>query len=188
MKGKVFREPIFNGVVKNRVKRFVEIVKPQPIAVFSGVPLRGYRNQIGIKDIKPRFKVGEEVYIKEPYAKAGNGNIVYYFDNPFSYDIPHPYKSSNMPAEYARYFIDITGVRCERVQDMAHDDYFCEGMNVNFYGEFCTGAAFSFPPEDEYDTPQEAYAALFDHIHGKGAWERNPYVWVYEFRLTNERT
>lgn len=32
-------------------------------------------------------------------------------------------------------------------------------------------------------TPREAYAALIDRISGKGTWESNPYVFVYEFEL-----
>ena len=32
-------------------------------------------------------------------------------------------------------------------------------------------------------TPHEAYAALIDKISGKGTWERNPYVFVYDFEL-----
>ena len=34
-----------------------------------------------------------------------------------------------------------------------------------------------------YSTPREAYAALIDRISGKGTWESNPYVFVYEFEL-----
>lgn len=32
-------------------------------------------------------------------------------------------------------------------------------------------------------TAKEAYAALIDKISGKGTWESNPYVFVYEFEL-----
>ena len=35
----------------------------------------------------------------------------------------------------------------------------------------------------EFDTPREAFAALIDKVSGKGTWESNPYVWVYEFEL-----
>lgn len=32
-------------------------------------------------------------------------------------------------------------------------------------------------------TPRKAYAALIDKISGKGTWERNPWVFVYNFKL-----
>jgi hypothetical protein len=37
-----------------------------------------------------------------------------------------------------------------------------------------------------YQTPQQAYAALIDKINGKGTWQSNPFVWVYEFKLIKQ--
>ena len=34
-----------------------------------------------------------------------------------------------------------------------------------------------------FRTPQDAYASLIDRISGKGTWESNPYVFVYDFEL-----
>lgn len=34
-----------------------------------------------------------------------------------------------------------------------------------------------------YNTPRDAFSALIDKVSGKGTWESNPYVWVYEFKL-----
>ncbi len=34
-----------------------------------------------------------------------------------------------------------------------------------------------------YCTPQDAYEILIDKVSGKGTWERNPYVFVYDFEL-----
>ena len=34
-----------------------------------------------------------------------------------------------------------------------------------------------------YETPREAYAALIDKVSGKGTWQNNPYVFVYDFEL-----
>ncbi len=35
-------------------------------------------------------------------------------------------------------------------------------------------------------TPRGAFAALIDKISGKGTWESNPYVFVYEFELVKQ--
>lgn len=40
--------------------------------------------------------------------------------------------------------------------------------------------------EIEEDELREAYAALIDKISGKGAWESNPFVFVYDFELVKE--
>lgn len=47
------------------------------------------------------------------------------------------------------------------------DCYYFEGGHNGYY----------------HDTPREAYAALIDKISGKGTWESNPWVIVYDFEL-----
>lgn len=37
-----------------------------------------------------------------------------------------------------------------------------------------------------YDTPQGAYSYLIDMISGKGTWDSNPYVFVYDFELVKK--
>lgn len=37
----------------------------------------------------------------------------------------------------------------------------------------------------EFSTPREAFAALIGKVSGKGTWENNPLVWVYEFELVD---
>ena len=34
-----------------------------------------------------------------------------------------------------------------------------------------------------YHTPREAYAVLIDKVSGKGTWDKNPWVWAYDFEL-----
>lgn len=36
-----------------------------------------------------------------------------------------------------------------------------------------------------YDTPREAYESLINKVSGKGTWDSNPYVFVYDFELVN---
>jgi hypothetical protein len=36
--------------------------------------------------------------------------------------------------------------------------------------------------------PRAAYAALIDSIHKKGVWESNPFVWCYDYKLTNKKS
>lgn len=78
--------------------------------------------------------------------------------------------------------IRITGIRVERLQDISDEDCLKEGVGkgVNFY----------FVPNMKigsldvvYTNPRRAYAALIDKVSGKGIWESNPYVFVYDFEL-----
>lgn len=74
--------------------------------------------------------------------------------------------------------IRITNVRAERLQDISDVDCMAEG--INYYEQ----EGFSWCSTGKlFDTPREAYAALIDKVSGKGTWERNPYVFVYDFEL-----
>ena len=130
--------------------------------------------------IKPKYKVGEKVHLKEPYsiiADYEKGLITKY---KFDYPPTFSHKWSNklfMPESAARFFIEITAVRAERLQDISEEDCLKEGIELynNYDGTY---GGHSAPT-----APKEAYAALINSIYGKGTWEKNPFVWVYEFRL-----
>lgn len=79
--------------------------------------------------------------------------------------------------------IHITSVRVERLQDISDEDCLKEGIQYiddidKFYFERIDreeGFYFRYP--------REAYADLIDKVSGKGTWESNPYVFVYDFEL-----
>ena len=67
MKGKTFKEPIFIGVTEGRITQFREIMKPQPDFLNKNGKWFYDLEKDKLTQIKPRYKVGETVYIKEPY-------------------------------------------------------------------------------------------------------------------------
>ena len=93
-------------------------------------------------------------------------------------------------AEDMPHHIRITKISIERLQDISEDDCLKEGIKeiyengVDDSSEFY-GYAYlpdATPCVDEtYNYPQEAYASLINRISGKGTWESDPYVFVYDF-------
>lgn len=83
--------------------------------------------------------------------------------------------------------IRITNVRIERIQDISDEDCIKEGIRKDVRYSFIENVkqsdgdnlAFSC----NFNSPREAYAALIDKVSGKGTWEINPYVFVYDFEL-----
>lgn len=79
--------------------------------------------------------------------------------------------------------IRITDIRVERLQDISDEDCIKEGLlageqEPRMYGfKLPKGTVISFL------TPREAFSALIDRISGRGTWNRNPWVFVYEFEL-----
>lgn len=77
--------------------------------------------------------------------------------------------------------IRITDVRIERLRDISDVDCMAEG--INYYEQ----EGFSWcSTEKLFDTPREAYTALIDKVSGKGTWDSNPYVFVYDFELVKK--
>lgn len=77
--------------------------------------------------------------------------------------------------------IKITNVRVERLQDISDEDCLKEGIGRR--GD--TPLEFFVYGEDDvlHDTPQRAFASLIDKTCGKGTWDSNPWVFVYDFEL-----
>ena len=132
------------------------------------------------------YKAGEVVAIAQRYADIP-WNC---FPNaPFSLDAysEHAGYRNKMfvSADLMPHHIRITGVRIERLQDISDEDILCEGVYKSSVGK---NIMFHVPKKNKNGTDlmtflsaREAYAYLIDKISGKGTWERNPAVAVYEF-------
>ena len=90
-------------------------------------------------------------------------------------------------AEDMPHHIRITKIRIERLQEISDEDCIAEGIKKNpevlrgmWEFSYIKGVTLKF---EMSTTPRGAYAKLIDHISGKGTWESNPYVFVYEFEL-----
>lgn len=138
-------------------------------------------------EIKPKYEVGEIVAIAQSYKDSG-----YYPDSldrhPKDLSIRGLMKDSSgwnnkmFVKSYAcKHHIKITNVKVERLQDISDEDILREG--IYRFNDFI----FAFDDNKGYihsfDSAKEAFISLIDKVSGKGTWERNPYVWVYEFIL-----
>lgn len=143
--------------------------------------------------INPRYKVGETVYLKEPYIITGQTYEYEYFHENKT-DIAcikrnGGYKNKLfMPERAARYFIKITGVRAERLQDISEEDCLLEGIKIGRCGNESKWMKAFYAPDDNqpYITAKSAYEEVFNRINGKIAWQMNPFVWVYDYELTKQ--
>jgi len=139
------------------------------------------------KEFKPRYKVGEIVAIAQPYKDIietllePNGMIRAWIPESIGYRNKLYVKPILMPHQ-----IKITGVRAERLQDISGYDCVREGIEYKFpKATSMTQARIDYKSAE----PQlkKAYAELIDSINGKGTWESNPYVWVYDYELVDRK-
>lgn len=285
MKGKTFKEQSFTSVIEGRQTQFREIEKIQPTdgrdyrmfnilsstnSKIEGKWFYGILNEDKLsfeeKDrrlISPRYKVGDVVYLKEPCAllkedgRSINTNESHCIHN-YDGDCANiEWKNELlMPETAARYFIVITGVKAERLQEVSYEDCLKDGLYMYYWRNsfshdndphkrhYCDGCevigrdrlieealcdreAFGFDSDEvdeewirdelnsvslddwddkvkvcdicgndlsvikncvdekNYHDYKEAYAAFIDSTYGKGTWERNPFVFVFDFVLVN---
>jgi hypothetical protein len=188
MHGTVFTEPLFHKVVSGQITQFREIINPQPDFISENLHFAKKNNG---DIILPAYGAGEKLYLKEPYIAFESKGIMKvlrkYNEVKNIQDMLKWEYTFSMPAEYARFFIKITGVRAERLRNISDEDCMKAGIEAyDYYEEYMDSSICSYGNgvEDGFEYPCEAYAALIDSISGKGTWESNPFVWVYDFKLT----
>lgn len=87
-------------------------------------------------------------------------------------------------ADLMPHHIRITNIRVERLQDISEKDCLAEGIwEAHDVGLEGTTYWYHGLANSSYRTAREAYAALIDKISGKGTWQSNPYVFVYDFEI-----
>lgn len=146
-----------------------------------------------------RYKVGEVVAVAQAYKHCINDILIKFG---YKTDIAAMVYSKLagwtnkmfVRAYLMQHRIRITDVRVERLQDISDEDCINEGIeNLPYSGlgrlkpyafydtSICTPGGKGWYVD--FDTPRKAFAALIDKVSGKGTWERNPWVFVYEFEL-----
>lgn len=82
--------------------------------------------------------------------------------------------------------IRITGVRYERLQDISEEDCMREGICIEVDAVSSRPYYFYGPrtlAHHLHGSARIAFASLIDKVSGRGTWDRNPWVLVYEFEL-----
>ena len=134
-----------------------------------------------IEIARSKYAVGEVVAVAQSYKDTGNYPESYIIDE-FHPNIEFEAGWNNkmfVRADLMIHQVRITDVRVERLQDITDEDCLKEGV---FLGQFHT-YSYVGRPRCPFGTPREAFASLIDRISGKGTWESNPWVFVYEFEL-----
>ena len=144
-----------------------------------------------------KYKVGEVVAVAQSYKDADIADCPSPIENIY-YEaryLPGWTNKMFVRADLMPHRIRITNVRVERLNEISDADCIAEGVNEvcfsNNWGNSASHWEYNVPYEDDLGrakllrglTPQEAYAALIDRISGNGTFQRNPWVFVYDFEL-----
>lgn len=154
---------------------------------------------------KPRYKVGEVLYLKEPWVFLKSDTTCFW--NGYAYKFgATPYcaishtgaelggteiKFKNklfMPAAAARAFIRITGVKCERLLDISDEDCIAEGIDIvtHYTNSDIKGyRAYMGKGCDYYNNPKDSFLSLYKFAN-KVKEVPNLWVWCYEYEYLKD--
>lgn len=134
------------------------------------------------------YKLGEVVAIAQSYESIYNEKGLETMDMLVSRIKNHKGWQNKLfvAAGYMIRHIRITDIKIERLQDISDEDCMKEGI-IHAYTNN-NGIKIYHTPHTKRgylstDVAQEAFAFLINKVSGKGTWESNPYVFVYEFKL-----
>lgn len=147
-----------------------------------GVCWPHFKFPVGTSWIRPPYRPGDILYVRETWARSMAGTYLYRAtDTPLILDGWRP--SIYMPREAARIFLRVTDVRVERLQEITPEQIDAEGCKEFGYsvetGELMPSSPCYFSIVWN-NTIKKADRALY-------GWEANPWVWVIEFeRISRE--
>ena len=131
------------------------------------------------------FKIGEIVAISQSYKDIYNDAYhIGLYGRTAGWTNKMFVRADDMP-----HHIKITNIRVEHLQDISDDDCLREGVDKYKNGKdiifMVSGIMQKRGIHKSFRTPREAFAELIDKVSGKGTWQSNPFVLVYEFELVD---
>lgn len=147
----------------------------------------GVRLHDGGYHYKTKYEVGEVVAVAQSYEAAGFDPGYCIEGGLFAQKHAGWHNKMFVKPALMSHRIRITGIKCERLQDISDEDCFRGGISESWY-ESTDTTTYGYADEKkgtavEFDTPRKAFAALIDKVSGRGTWASNPWVVVYEFEL-----
>lgn len=181
MKPILFSTPMVQAILKGQKWQTRRVVKPKPKAENLSAIVRcddfllarfwTRSPHLVINDVRAPFIPGDVLWVRETFRPKSHGMPI---GDPYEYrataledgnPTDEPWKPSIfMPKEACRIFLKVTNVRVERLQSISEADAKAEGV-------------------DSVDS----FFALWQKLNGTESLADNPWVWVYEFKLTSPK-
>ena len=190
MKPILFSTPMVQAILDGRKTMTRRVIKGNPIVdekghwlcdgVNWGVGLDGKPCVFSFIKWRSKYQVGDVLWVRETFGITKDRETLCYradfteTDVRVTNTIIKWKPSIFMPKEACRIFLRVTNVRVERLQDISVEDILKEGAPL---------ITITGNNEDFINSKLKGWwYDLWTSINGKGAWEANPYVFVYEFQ------
>ena len=196
--GLIFKAPLVRAILEGRKTQTRRVAKPVKHPDLGNLYTPGAlamerEPQHVIDRACPVGQPGDRIYVRETFSQHPEwGQLAFRADGEEFEDAdgwlwePKWIPSIHMPKDLARIWLEITGVRLERIQDISEKDAIAEGIK-------CTDDFFGCPCWHDYSEPEGPDASVCpDDPIGSfqtlwestgGDWAANPWVWAIDFKV-----
>ena len=198
--GMLFASPMVRAILEGRKTQTRRVAKPVKHPDLGnlytpGALAMGREPQHVIDRACPLGQPGDRIYVRETFSQHPEwGQLAFRADGEEFEDAdgwlwePKWMPSIHMPKDLARIWLEVTGVRVERLQDISEADALAEGISGYPFRPddgwpICTG--YTHLPDDGacglWPTAKEAFQKLWESTGGD--WDANPWVWAIDFKV-----
>ena len=184
--GLMFKAPIVRAILEGRKTQTRRVAKPVKHPDLGnlytpGALLREHEPQHVINRACPYGQPGDRIYVRETFSQHPEwGQLAFRADGEEFEDAdgwlwePKWIPSIHMPKDLARIWLEITGVRLERIQDISEADALAEGARFELASidSARIGATASF---------LSGFRNIWESTGGD--WGANPWVWAIDFKV-----
>lgn len=184
--GLIFKSPLVRAILEGRKTQTRRVAKPVKHPDLGnlytpGALLREHEPQHVINRACPYGQPGDRIYVRETFSQHPEwGQLAFRADGEEFEDAdgwlwePKWIPSIHMPKDLARIWLEITGVRLERIQDISEADALAEGARFELASidSVRIGATASF---------LSGFRNIWESTGGD--WAANPWVWVVDFKV-----
>ena len=178
--GLMFKAPLVRAILEGRKTQTRRIAKPVRHPDLGNVYSPGalvleHEPQHVINRACPYGQPGDRIYVRETFSQHPEwGQLAFRADGEEFEDAdgwlwePKWQPSSQMPKELARIWLEVTGVRVERLQEITPEDCIAEGLNT------------TLRERDAEVNLKQQFKELWESTGGD--WAANPWVWAVDFK------
>ena len=184
--GMLFTSPMVRAILEGRKTQTRRVAKPVKHPDLGnlytpGALLREHEPQHVINRACPYGQPGDRIYVRETFSQHPEwGQLAFRADGEEFEDAdgwlwePKWMPSIHMPKELARIWLEVTGVRVERIQDISEADALAEGARFELASidSVRIGATASF---------LSGFRNIWESTGGD--WDANPWVWAIDFKV-----
>ena len=184
--GLMFKAPLVRAILEGRKTQTRRVAKPVKHPDLGnlytpGALAMGREPQHVIDRACPFGQPGDHIYVRETFSQHPEwGQLAFRADGEEFEDAdgwlwePKWMPSIRMPKELARIWLEITGVRLERIQDISEADALAEGARFELASidSVRIGATASF---------LSGFRNIWESTGGD--WDANPCVWAIDFKV-----